>query len=691
MSNFDNGGGFLTGINYEEERKPVVRPEERKKTLVLSKSKDQATSQVNRSSYIKKEPSKLPGINTQSKPKLSAVKSSINFYKKPKEEQYMGKVHNYLSSKQMSLTKNKKTIKDFTIPVHEKKRDFESPYNDNVTKEFLEARKQKIEDSMKRLYENDKQKITEKLNCLEKQNVFKSEVHRLEENLEDIKKVHNQIHHKIQSLTKIELSQNNTISAFEKKHNLKRDLDELEVVDELNVDTQNRLADKDFVHEQLVFKLEQYKSDLLAQRKNTQQLNQRLRTSDILKQDYLYEIDRNASINDGMEKKIMRATQSNGFVGIASKSLGSHKFDWKFQNGRNLYEASTKLDTVFGVKMEDELSLYEDRVILDQIKIHEDELENKKAEEILSKKIDTEQYRIKNRENEIKEHRKKNKLQQKEIDKRQKELTEVMVKMKVGQPEMVLSRVSEMAAIKTGLIDLTLNYKTEIVGLKQDIKDLEIKRKSYNIEQEPEKNSEKSQSQEELDDHMRKELKKQITVAHENRDFIQSDRLEQLEKKWITAKLQYYDLEHNYKRNSTILNDSCTTVSRIMYQLQNAMKDKNVEVSSSNVTEYLSHIGLKLERMLAFIYTKDKNIREEEITEAEIFRSLDRDVRISQTPQWLGLNPSTVAFEERNTTPDPRYINFDEDESFIAFENMRNELKNDHVVYDKHGRIIHGK
>jgi len=60
--------------------------------------------------------------------------------------------------------------------------------------------------------------------------------------------------------------------------------------------------------------------------------------------------------------------------------------------------------------MEDELSLYEDRVILDQIKIHEDELENKKAEEILSKKIDTEQYRIKNRENEIKEHRKKNKL-----------------------------------------------------------------------------------------------------------------------------------------------------------------------------------------------------------------------------------------------------------------------------------------
>ena len=125
------------------------------------------------------------------------------------------------------------------------------------------------------------------------------------------------------------------------------------------------------------------------------------------------------------------------------------------------------------------------------------------------------------------------------------------------------------------------------------------------------------------------------------------------------------------------MNSSCTTVSRIMYQLQNAMKEKNIEVSSSNVTEYLSHIGLKLERMLAFIYTKDKNIREEEITEAEIFKSLDPDTRISQTPGWLGLNPSTVDFDERNVAPMPRNIKFEDDDSFIAFENMRNELKND--------------
>ena len=107
-------------------------------------------------------------------------------------------------------------------------------------------------------------------------------------------------------------------------------------------------------------------------------------------------------------------------MGVTSKTVGSQKFGCKF-SGKTLYDASTKLETVFGVKLEDELSLYEDRVILDQIKIHEDRLENEKAENQLQSKIDIEQNRIKNRENEIKEHRKKTKLLQKEIDKRQKE------------------------------------------------------------------------------------------------------------------------------------------------------------------------------------------------------------------------------------------------------------------------------
>jgi hypothetical protein len=48
-----------------------------------------------------------------------------------------------------------------------------------------------------------------------------------------------------------------------------------------------------------------------------------------------------------------------------------------------------------------------------------------------------------------------------------------------------------------------------------------------------------------------------------------ANRLEELERAYTESKLEFYDHEQRYRRSSGILNDSCTTVSRIMYQLQN--------------------------------------------------------------------------------------------------------------------------
>lgn len=50
--------------------------------------------------------------------------------------------------------------------------------------------------------------------------------------------------------------------------------------------------------------------------------------------------------------------------------------------------------------------------------------------------------------------------------------------------------------------------------------------------------------------------------------------------------MNLFENENKYKRNSKVLNDSCTTVCRIMYQLQNFQKEKNVEVTNGNVVEF---------------------------------------------------------------------------------------------------------
>jgi hypothetical protein len=76
------------------------------------------------------------------------------------------------------------------------------------------------------------------------------------------------------------------------------------------------------------------------------------------------------------------------------------------------------------------------------------------------------------------------------------------------------------------------------------------------------------------------------------------------------------------------------------------------------VIEYLSHIGLKLERMLAFIYTKNKVIRDEEIEEIDIFDVFEeQNMRITKPPDWLSINPKRVDMDDSVTPQDPRPSN----------------------------------
>jgi hypothetical protein len=106
----------------------------------------------------------------------------------------------------------------------------------------------------------------------------------------------------------------------------------------------------------------------------------------------------------------------------------------------------------------------------------------------------------------------------------------------------------------------------------------------------------------------------------------------------------------------------------------------------------LSHIGLKLERMLAFIYTKNKVIRDEEIHEGDIFERLpDNTGRVTRPPEWLGLNPNRVdidwddgKFEENpkngkflgsNWGPLDFIEEYLCDSTVLDFDRMRQEIK----------------
>ena len=69
-------------------------------------------------------------------------------------------------------------------------------------------------------------------------------------------------------------------------------------------------------------------------------------------------------------------------------------------------------------------------------------------------------------------------------------------------------------------------------------------------------------------------------------------------------------------------------------------------MDKDDVVEYLSHIGLKLERMLAFVQTKNKIVKDETILMKGVFNKSTNRKDMYKTPAWLGLRPGKTESSE---------------------------------------------
>ena len=113
-----------------------------------------------------------------------------------------------------------------------------------------------------------------------------------------------------------------------------------------------------------------------------------------------------------------------------------------------------------------------------------------------------------------------------------------------------------MNAIKEGLLDLILNYTGDIKKIKKEVGELkEIKRQQNIIQDNDESDIDKT-------------FIEQKRLAEENDDTETKNKLELYEKNLAKMSMVLYESEYRYKKLSKVLNDSCTTISRVMYQLQ---------------------------------------------------------------------------------------------------------------------------
>ena len=95
------------------------------------------------------------------------------------------------------------------------------------------------------------------------------------------------------------------------------------------------------------------------------------------------------------------------------------------------------------------------------------------------------------------------------------------------------------------------------------------------------------------------------------------------------------------------MHEGCLSISRMCYQLSSSKNQETQnDVKKGNINDYLSELGLKLERMLALIHTKKGIYKEESInTDQAYFEEGKNNDKFYRPPKWLGLSNRFVEIE----------------------------------------------
>jgi hypothetical protein len=111
-----------------------------------------------------------------------------------------------------------------------------------------------------------------------------------------------------------------------------------------------------------------------------------------------------------------------------------------------------------------------------------------------------------------------------------------------------------MHAIKEGLLDLSYNYKKDIKKIQIEVEELKEIKRQQNIQQDSDETG------------IDKAWIQQKKMAEEADDMETKNKLELYENNLGKMSMDLYESEYRYKKLSKVINDSCTTISRVMYQ-----------------------------------------------------------------------------------------------------------------------------
>ena len=411
------GGIFLTGVdklsnkNENELPKKEVNkdPWARKESKdIRSKKMIKEAADIIKGKYYKNYPN-LPSLDDKYKPMME---------EKPKEKKKRKKETDKKSKKDINNDDKLTTVKNFftrnETEIEKIDKNFRNlnPKTDSknaqFSKTFFKERKERIEDSLKHLYDKERDKINEKLKKLEKQKLFKNEIEKKQKQLNVFKKQHNELIDEIEGNKKKLVDLDNHFEKLRAKYDDSKHQEKVTIalmkIEKIDMETEN----EKFTTKSLKHMLSHYKSDILKIKMKVE------RWKDIMKKLQ-------------MEKHELSVTSGR-----------LHKWVMDLLADLRLKEAQSKehsvIQGVFNQDVEDELCIYEDRITLGKIEEHERALEVQKEK---AKKQRVEELALKNEEEEKNKsinEKKKHKQQKVRLSEYEQKIDKMLKLMKISNP-----------------------------------------------------------------------------------------------------------------------------------------------------------------------------------------------------------------------------------------------------------------
>lgn len=212
-------------------------------------------------------------------------------------------------------------------------------------------------------------------------------------------------------------------------------------------------------------------------------------------------------------------------------------------------------------QLEDELSVYEDRVTLNKINDRENEIQDIQKKHDEAKKLRmamNREMRAKERDRIEKNSRRltKQELLDKEVD-----INRIVTAMKINDYKEILPYYDSIVQADEGIQQMILEYNQSVQSMEREILSL---KKVYLDEVQREKEAQA----EEFDE-----------VALRTRSQQENDQIDLVERHFSELTQAVSQKEHENKGLAKLLNDSCTTVSRIMYQMEKRVRGAHPERS----------------------------------------------------------------------------------------------------------------